>query len=153
VEGNPRLLECLLAAASGSDNWSQVVHGKLDSFFSKGIASERDAVSILDLLMPMVERSGVLQSCALTTTGTAGGSKLLLTLLGRCLLGTLVSSGLISAAPRESYCFRRMLSTLAVVSVALLLLTNSSRSASAQVKHGGEGCHSLLVYCCVFGAR
>lgn len=102
VEGNPRLLECLLAAASGSNHWSQVYYGKLDSFFSNGVTSEGDAAAILNLLLPMVEASGVLQSEALTATCTAGGSNLLLTLLGKCLLGTPVSNRLISAAPRES---------------------------------------------------
>jgi hypothetical protein len=88
VEGNPRLLECLLAAASGGKYWYQVDCQQLDDFLSKGVTDELAAEALLARLSKFIEESNVLGSDALDAARSAAGSEWLLKLLGLCLLGT-----------------------------------------------------------------
>lgn len=100
VEGNPRLWECLFAAASGNRTWNVVTCDKLDNFFSRGVTSEGEAKSLLTYLLPMLESSGVPSENALRAACTSGGRKWLLKLLAKCLLGTEVRKVIDCSSPR-----------------------------------------------------
>eukprot|EP00878_Enallax_costatus_P003373 GHUV01003582.1.p1 GENE.GHUV01003582.1~~GHUV01003582.1.p1 ORF type:complete len:933 (+),score=222.33 GHUV01003582.1:384-3182(+) len=89
VEGNPRLLECLLAAASGSPEWNCINTDGLDRFLSRGVVTEAEAKRILDSLLTFTDKLQMLGHNAITADDD---SKWLLSLLGRCLLGTVVRS-------------------------------------------------------------